>query len=413
MPGLIDLVRVNAAKETTWGTKVTPATVSFMGVKDFKVMPIVESEVIKDVRGSLVPGVLAVVKKIGMTASLSRFATYEDAPYTLDALCGLATATPGATLAISGATNATPIVITCATHGLADGDPVVISGVGGNTAANASCYAKVTGYSATTFGMYSDKALTTAIAGNGAYTSGGTVTKQPYTYAYVAPITGQIVPRIQTLYQYSNDANSLQAYYAAIGCVLSKFALKADSLTPVEFAEDYIGKQVSAAIVGDVGSPVDRTVTPIMGNDHALWIDAWGGTIGTTAITPDAYSLSIQIDPPREVVYYLGSALPGTWKDGRWKGSMKLTLEFGTATKAYYDAILAATSNFQKQIRNKFTNGTSSLQFDFAGTNVKAPQLFTNKNGVLTIELELEGTYNSTLANWFKAVAVNSVAAMA
>ncbi|MGB8648865.1 MAG: hypothetical protein WCF84_26750 [Anaerolineae bacterium] len=83
----------------------------------------------------------------------------------------------GVNLAVSGATNATPIVITCATHGLADGDPVTIASVGGNTNANGNYYAKVTGYSTTTFGVYSDKALTTPVAGNSNYTSGGTVAR--------------------------------------------------------------------------------------------------------------------------------------------------------------------------------------------------------------------------------------------
>lgn len=85
--------------------------------------------------------------------------------------------TVGVSLAITGATNATPIVITCATHSLADGDPVTIASVGGNTNANGDYYAKVTGYSTTTFGVYTDKALTTPKAGNSAYTSGGTVAR--------------------------------------------------------------------------------------------------------------------------------------------------------------------------------------------------------------------------------------------
>jgi len=75
-------------------------------------------------------------------------------------------------LAISDSTNASPIVITCTAHGLADGDPVTIAGITGNTNANGDYYAKVTGYSATTFALYTDKALTTPRAGNGAH--GGT-----------------------------------------------------------------------------------------------------------------------------------------------------------------------------------------------------------------------------------------------
>lgn len=77
-------------------------------------------------------------------------------------------------LDVTGATNASPIVVTTTqNHLLSDGDYVTISGVGGNTAANVSCYVKVTTYSAATFALYSDKALTTPIAGNGAYSSPG------------------------------------------------------------------------------------------------------------------------------------------------------------------------------------------------------------------------------------------------
>jgi hypothetical protein len=83
----------------------------------------------------------------------------------------------GVNLAVSGATNASPIVMTTATHGLADGDYVTQASVGGNTNANGSFYVKVTGYSPTTYALYSDKALTTPVAGNSNYTSGGTVAR--------------------------------------------------------------------------------------------------------------------------------------------------------------------------------------------------------------------------------------------
>jgi hypothetical protein len=80
----------------------------------------------------------------------------------------------GVILDVTGATQATPIVCTITqNHLLSDGDYVTISGVGGNTAVNVSAYVKVTGYSATTFAMYSDKALTVPVASNGAYSGAG------------------------------------------------------------------------------------------------------------------------------------------------------------------------------------------------------------------------------------------------
>jgi hypothetical protein len=85
----------------------------------------------------------------------------------------------GTILDVTAATHATPIVVTTTqNHLLSDGDYVTISGCAGNTAANGSFYVKVTTIgSATSFGLYSDKALTTGIAGNGDWTSGGAVAR--------------------------------------------------------------------------------------------------------------------------------------------------------------------------------------------------------------------------------------------
>jgi hypothetical protein len=68
--------------------------------------------------------------------------------------------------AVTGATNVNPIVVTSTAHGLVTGDSVLIVGVLGNTAANGSF--AVTKIDANTFSI--------PIAGNGAYTSGGTWT---------------------------------------------------------------------------------------------------------------------------------------------------------------------------------------------------------------------------------------------
>lgn len=76
------------------------------------------------------------------------------------------------TIAITGATNASPIVITAAAHGLATGDRVFIAGVGGNT--NANGIRRVIVLTANTFSIHNEK-TGAAIAGNAAYTAGGTV----------------------------------------------------------------------------------------------------------------------------------------------------------------------------------------------------------------------------------------------
>jgi len=74
----------------------------------------------------------------------------------------------GLNLAVTGATNATPIVVTTAAHGLDTGDKVTIASVGGNTAANGDW--EVTVVSSTTF------SLKTSV-GNSNYTAGGTMAR--------------------------------------------------------------------------------------------------------------------------------------------------------------------------------------------------------------------------------------------
>jgi hypothetical protein len=74
----------------------------------------------------------------------------------------------GTNLAVTGATNASPIVVTTAAHGFSTGDVVTIASVGGNTAANGTF--RVTVVSSTTFSLQGS-------VGNGTYTSGGTVAK--------------------------------------------------------------------------------------------------------------------------------------------------------------------------------------------------------------------------------------------
>jgi hypothetical protein len=91
-------------------------------------------------------------------------------PLTLPTLAAAATGDR----TLTNATNATPIVCTtAAAHRLHNGQQITISGVTGNTAANGTFYIKKN--TATTFSLYSDANLTTAVAGNGAYAAGGTI----------------------------------------------------------------------------------------------------------------------------------------------------------------------------------------------------------------------------------------------
>ncbi len=83
---------------------------------------------------------------------------------------------------VKGASNVSPIILTLdRINDLRDGDSIVVTGVLGNTAANGTFYVKKLGdnflTNSFTYSLYSDAKLTTPVAGNGVYTSGGTVKK--------------------------------------------------------------------------------------------------------------------------------------------------------------------------------------------------------------------------------------------
>jgi hypothetical protein len=83
------------------------------------------------------------------------------------AFAGLTLAMPhSGPLSITGATNASPIVLTCAGHGRLNGQTVSVAGVGGNTAANQNWQASAV--TTNTLALWDS-------AGNAAYTSGGTL----------------------------------------------------------------------------------------------------------------------------------------------------------------------------------------------------------------------------------------------
>ena len=83
-------------------------------------------------------------------------------------------------------------------------------------------------------------------------------------------------------------------------------------------------------------------------------------------------------------------------------------------TDDYLIAILAATNAIlERQVEISYTNSTNGLlKIQFAGHSMQAPELFTDRNGVLCYDLVLDGVYNPTMANWLKintTSAINSL----
>jgi len=112
---------------------------------------------------------------------LKSSARYSAAPWSYGDLDSRVLAKVGRTFTITGASNASPIVITAPAHGFSDDDPVEVAGVLGNTAADGSWLAA---------NVATDTLELKGSVGNGAYTSGGTVTD--YRSKLLAAITDSL-----------------------------------------------------------------------------------------------------------------------------------------------------------------------------------------------------------------------------
>ena len=237
----------------------------------------------------------------------------------------------------------------------------------------------------------------------------GTVTPtgtNPYVRAGNAPTTAVPARRLLTLV-YGDGTN----IYKATSAIVSKLTIKGAAKQPLTVTADLIAANVST---GTFASLSDRTVATCMGNQATVYVDAWGGTIGSTALAATAWDFTLTLDSGAMLDHYLGGLAAGAYHDGSsWKGTLEMNYELKAATKAYLDNVIGGTALEQRQIRIGYTTGASAiLNFDFAGTMEKAPDLFDYRDDVTGIKLSYTRQYNTTLGNWFKYSSTNAVATL-
>jgi hypothetical protein len=113
----------------------------------------------------------------------------------------------------------------------------------------------------------------------------------------------------------------------------------------------------------------------------------------------------LSINANREYHNFLGECTPSASYDNKWSGQLKLSLELNASTDDYLIAMLAAANTIlEKRVRIIYTVGATttlrSMTIDFAGHSMQAPELFQDKNGLMTYDLVLDGVYNPTATNW-------------
>ena len=230
----------------------------------------------------------------------------------------------------------------------------------------------------------------------------GTVTpvgsSAPFTRKYSAPVTNAPNPRAATL-QWGQSGYVWQMQDATVTSLTMSGAVN----TGVSAGASLMGglvKRGALQVLADVTNG-----TRLSGCMSSVAIETWAGST-FTPLASSAFSWELSINANRTYHSYLGECSPSKLSDDRWKGQLKLSMELNAATAAYLDEILgdAASRIIEKQVRIIYSTGTGttlrSMQIDFAGHSMQAPEHFQDKDGLVTYDLVLDGVYNPTVGNW-------------
>jgi len=317
MAKLDALFEVQAGTEASdaWGTEVA-STVKLMGVEELTISPIITSEQVDELRGTLQPGYRSHIRAAHGEASMSGLLEIDDFPYLLLTLGG----------PLAGTTDA---------------------------------------------------------AGN-------------FTHTWSAPTEDSDMDTSQSLTLMKTDRTDT---YSLLGAVVNDLTIEGESGGPITYEANFVGKVVTT----DVNAALsDRVTKPAMGHMGQLFIDPGSDAPGTTEIVDQAFSFSWNVNANRKLLTHIGDLNPSGQRVGKWEGQLDLSIEAGTDSYPYLDAIIGSTNTMPiKSVQLKFTAATDSIAtLNFAGVLLESPELYNDEDNVVTLEFSLVGQSNEGLASF-------------
>ena len=219
----------------------------------------------------------------------------------------------------------------------------------------------------------------------------------PYVRDYAAPLTTAPAPHFATL-QFGQTNEVWQMQDASV----TSLTLSGAANSGVSVGASLMGGKVVAGTLATL--PDLTTGTRMTGCMASVAIETWGGNT-FAPLASSAFSWELSVNANREYHNFLGECTPSASYDNKWSGQLKLSLELNDSTDDHLIAMLAtASAILEKQVKIKYTVGSAGtlreMVLTFAGHTMQAPELFQDKNGLMTYDLVLDGVYNPTLTNW-------------
>jgi len=198
--------------------------------------------------------------------------------------------------------------------------------------------------------------------------------------------------------------------YKLEGAVVNGWTFSGETGKRLKSTFDLLGINFTTGALAGLS---DRVVTPMNGHEVEIFMEAAGGTPGTTSLDPDVFNFELQVQPGRANRQALGSVnVAGDQLEGDWTGTLKLGMFFESATKTIYEAALAAASPLGKICRIAATSGSKSLKVDFAGKFLAIPTAWEEFEQSHVINMTLDASYDTSWGEWLAVELINSVASV-
>lgn len=183
----------------------------------------------------------------------------------------------------------------------------------------------------------------------------------------------------------------------------------------VTFEADWLGRELVKSTL--TPALANRAIDTIPVGGMSLYIDAIGGTIGTTIKAATLIDFSFQFTPNTHLKKFAdGDVRPSAVGYARPAAQLSFSAEFNANAIAELDQYLAGTTGrLVRLVATGPTLGSSAKKFqlDFAGDIISSGDFWGNRDGNTTVQLTLAARYDSaTFANYVKFQVINSSATL-
>ena len=178
--------------------------------------------------------------------------------------------------------------------------------------------------------------------------------------------------------------------YSLLGATLNSLTISGESGGPVTYEAAFVGKSVATEVFAALS---DWVTQPVLGHQGQVFIDVASDAYGTTEVTNAAYSFEWSINTNRKLLKHVGNLNPSGFREGKWDGSLSLSIEADTDTIPILDEIIGSTNLVaERNIRLQFTQATDAiLRLDMSGSFLESPEMYSDEDGVVTFDFELTG----------------------